>query len=118
MTGFIEKRADVRVDFNNEIRYKLIGDEVLGMQVDYFNATTKNVSRGGLRMVVSHKINEGNVIRVEIPIDNNSKQIKAFCEVQWCKDNGDGSFDLGVSFIALKEDDLEFLNKYITTYVT
>jgi len=118
MIGYIEKRTDKRAEFSEEIRYKLIGDDTSNIKFEYIKATTKNVSRGGLCMVIPHKINEGNVIRVEIPIENNSKQIKAFCEVQWCKDNGAGSFEIGASFIALKEDDLEYLNSYITTHAT
>lgn len=116
MIGYIEKRADKRAEFNQEIKYKLIGDESTKVQVEYITAKTKNISKGGLCIIMPHKINEGNVIRVEIPIDNNSKYIKAFCEVQWCKENSTGSFDVGVSFIALREDDLEYLNKYILTH--
>ncbi|MCX8092551.1 MAG: PilZ domain-containing protein [Candidatus Goldbacteria bacterium] len=116
MIGYIEKRSDKRAEFNNEIRYKLIGDDSSSIQVEYITATTKNISRGGLCMVIPHKINEGNVIRVEIPVENNKKHIKAFCEVQWCKENKTGSYDIGVSFIALKEEDLEYLNKYVITH--
>lgn len=118
MIGYIEKRTDKRAILSEEIRYKLIGDDSSNIQAEYIKATTKNVSRGGLCIVVPHKINEGNVIRIEIPVENNSRHIKAFCEVQWCKDNGTGSFDMGASFIALKEEDLEYLNKYITEHAT
>jgi len=118
MIGYIEKRLDKRAEFNEEIKYKLIGDDSTNFQMEYIKATSKNVSCGGLCMIIPHKISEGNVIRVEIPTDDKSRQIKAFCEVQWCKENGQGLFEVGVSFIALKEDDLEYLNKYITQHAT
>ncbi|MBP7792442.1 MAG: PilZ domain-containing protein [Candidatus Goldbacteria bacterium] len=118
MISYVEKRTDKRAEFNEEIKYKLIGDDTSNIQLDFNKAAAKNVSCGGLCLVMSHKINEGNVIRVEIPVNNNTRQIKAFCEVQWCKENEAGLFDIGASFIALKEDDLKYLNEYITSHIS
>lgn len=111
MAEYTEKRLDARAEINEDARYKIIGEQQAAVGYTYETAKTKNISRGGLCMQMPHRIEEGNVIRVEIPLRERS--IKAFCEVQWCREEEKHSYDVGLSFIALKEDDLEVLGKYI-----
>lgn len=109
-----ERRRDKRVEYKNEAKFRIIGEITTeAISYEYENAETKNISAGGVCLILSHKIVEGNVVRVEIPIGDKGL-IKAFCEVQWCKEsNINGHYEAGLSFIALKEDDAELLNNYI-----
>jgi c-di-GMP-binding flagellar brake protein YcgR len=116
VTSFIEKRVDKRADVEETAKYKILGENESSQNFEYAEATTKNISRGGVCMVVPHKINEGNVIRVEIPVEKNERPIKAFCEVQWCRPEDNGKFEVGLSFIALKEEDVEHLNNFVNEH--
>ncbi len=114
--GNMEKRIDTRAEIMEEAKYKILSDSDPRASLNYETAKTKNISKGGVCLVTTHKINEGNVIRLELPVVSSSaKSIKAFCEVQWCqKTSADDTFEIGLSFIALKEEDAEHLNEYIT----
>jgi hypothetical protein len=114
VTGYLEKRTDKRADFEDTARFKVLSDEQSSLNMEYAEAITKNISRGGVCMEIPHKIPEGNVIRIEIPIKKGDKPIKAFCEVQWCKAVNDNKYEIGLSFIALKEEDAESLNNYVS----
>ena len=114
VAGYLEKRIDKRAGIEEKARFKLLGDDQSTMNMEYAEAETRNISRGGVCMVIPHKIGEGNVIRVEIPMDKADRPIKAFCEVQWCRNTStDGKYEVGLSFIALKEEDAESLNEYV-----
>lgn len=117
VAGYLEKRMDKRADFEEKARYKILGDDQSSMSFEYAEALTKNISRGGVCMEIPHKMTEGNVIRVEIPVEKETRPIKAFCEVQWCRPTDSGKFEVGLSFIALKEEDAEYLNEYVNTRV-
>jgi c-di-GMP-binding flagellar brake protein YcgR len=116
VAGYLEKRIDKRATFEEKARYKVLGEDESALNFEYAEAVTRNISRGGVCMVVPHKITEGNVIRVEIPMEQNDKPIKAFCEVQWCRAGESGKYDVGLSFIALKEEDVEHLNSYVSAH--
>ncbi len=111
--GYLEKRIDPRAEIQEKAKYKLLGEEQSSMNFEYEEAQTKNISIGGVCMVLPHKISEGNVIRVEIPIESAQQPIKAFCEVQWCKPSEKEKYEVGLSFIALKEEDAELLSTFV-----
>jgi hypothetical protein len=113
VAGYLEKRMDKRADIEEHARFKLLGEDQSSMNMEYAEAKTRNISRGGVCMDIPYKIAEGNVIRVEIPIEKIDRPIKAFCEVQWCRPADQGRYEVGLSFIALKEEDAEFLNDYV-----
>jgi c-di-GMP-binding flagellar brake protein YcgR len=113
VAGFIEKRIDKRASIEEKARYKILSEDEAALNFEYVEAVTRNISRGGVCMVIPHKIKEGNVVRVEIPVNKENKPIKAFCEVQWCRQENDGKYEVGLSFIALKEEDVEYLNLYV-----
>ena len=117
MGSFAEKRMDKRADLSEEAKFKILGEQDEAVSYGYEKAMTKNISRGGVCMVLPYKLDQGNVIRVEIPVEvhNNEMRIKAFCEVQWCRFlQDDQRYEAGLSFIALKEEDAEFLNEFVS----
>lgn len=105
---FFEKRIDTRVEINNKAKVKVLSDSDTNISFD--NINTRNISRGGVCMIMPYKVKEGNVLRVEIPVK--SHFVKAFCEVQWCRQN-ESYYETGLSFIALKEEDIKILDEYI-----
>jgi len=120
VSSFVEKRVDPRAEIEEEARYKILSEEETGASYGYEKAVTKNISKGGVCMAIPRKLEVGHVIRVELPIPEEGKErnIKAFCEVQWCKKLHDSdTFEIGLSFIALKEEDAEFLGSYVDVNV-
>ena len=116
MMSNLEKRVDERVYVTTSAKFKILSDTDGAIANGYEEGTTRNISKGGLCIEVRRKLTEGNVIRIEIPVIGNSERIiKAFCEVQWCaKNNSDSEkYEAGLSFIALKEDDVEYLGTLV-----
>jgi hypothetical protein len=112
-TNFLEKRINFRAEYENVIHYKVLGDtDPSSSAFKYESAKIRNISKGGLCMLIPHNIPEGNVIRIEVPIGSEPNPIKAFCEVQWCKPAG-SEYEAGLSFIALKEEDVRTLENYL-----
>jgi c-di-GMP-binding flagellar brake protein YcgR len=113
MMSYIEKRIDYRAEIDEQAKYKILSDSEKGLSFGYESAKTKNVSKGGLCLVMPHKLESGSVIRVEIPFEGDERVVKAFCEVQWCTQSDENSkYEVGLSFIALKEDDVSFITEY------
>jgi c-di-GMP-binding flagellar brake protein YcgR len=124
MMMYNEKRIDNRAEISAQARYKILSDSEGTTSYDYENGLTKNISKSGVCLTVEHKLSEGSVIRVEIPsfdfdieTESEKKIIKAFCEVQWCsKPKDQNNYEVGLSFIALKEEDLDYLNNVVLNY--
>ena len=115
MMSYMDKRVDERADVAAYAKFKILSETEGAVSNGYEEGTTRNISKGGLCIQVPRKLTEGNVIRIEIPtLEDNDRAIKAFCEVQWCvKNNDNTNFEAGLSFIALKEEDMEFLKKLV-----
>jgi c-di-GMP-binding flagellar brake protein YcgR len=112
----LEKRMDNRATINEDAKYKILSETDPGSGLIYQTAKTKNISKGGVCISIPHKISEGNVLRVELPaLSGAERPIKAFCEVQWCRKENEENFEVGLSFIALKEEDVEFLTEYVAS---
>ena len=116
MMSYMEKRIDERAAVTTCAKFKILSDADGVAPSGYEEGTTRNISKGGLCIQVPRKLTEGNVVRIEIPgVERDSdRTIKAFCEVQWCvKNNNNEKFEAGLSFIALKEDDIDYLNSLV-----
>lgn len=114
MVAYSEKRIDPRAEINKEAKYKILSESDGEINFGYEQAKAKNISKGGLCLEVGRKLTEGNVIRIELPSLGDEKNIKAFCEVQWCrKENSSDQYEAGLSFIALREDDVDYLVNFI-----
>ncbi|MGD0566370.1 MAG: PilZ domain-containing protein [Candidatus Goldiibacteriota bacterium] len=114
MMAYTEKRVDTRADIDHEAKFKILSESDGAAGFGYESAKAKNISKGGLCLEVERKLIEGNVIRIELPSLGENKTIKAFCEVQWCrKGSADNNYEAGLSFIALREDDVNYLVDFI-----
>jgi hypothetical protein len=116
MMTYSEKRVDIRADIDHEAKFKILSESDGLIGFGYEPAKAKNISKGGLCLEVARKLTEGNVIRIELPSLGDNKTIKAFCEVQWCrKGSSENNFEAGLSFIALREDDINYLVEFVET---
>ena len=114
MMAYTEKRVDTRADIDHDAKFKILSESDGVANFGYESAKAKNISKGGLCLELERKLTEGNVIRIELPSLGENKTIKAFCEVQWCrKGSSDSNYEAGLSFIALREDDVNYLVDFI-----
>lgn len=113
----LERRRYPRVELIKEGKYRLITEDG-APNLSYSSTKSINISIGGLCLELPSEIKNGKVIRLEVPIETSELKhnIKAFCEVQWCKKNNTSkeSYSAGISFIAVKDDDLQLINDYVS----
>lgn len=115
MMSYMDKRVDERAYLNTFAKFKILSDNEQTVSHGFEEGATRNISKSGLCIQVPRKLEDGSVIRIEIPsFDEVDRSIKAFCEVQWCvKNTNNDNFEAGLSFIALKEEDVEYLHKLV-----
>ncbi len=110
----IERRAYPRINYEASTKYKVLMGDIENIQSTFYKGKTRNLSKGGICLVMPNKVEPGKVIRVEILIDKSDKIIKAFCEVRWSNDKEiDGNYETGLSFLAVREGDIDFLDNFI-----
>jgi len=115
MENGIERRAYQRIKLETDIKYKILSDSSESAQENFYNSKTFNLSKGGIGLIMKHKLEAGKVVKVEVNMENGTQKIiKAFCEVRWCNESDkDGIYQSGLSFLAVKEDDSNFLSDFI-----
>ena len=114
--GASEKRRFARLDIKALVKWEKItpdGDSTLN-DLD----TMRNVSRGGIRLTVSRKLQKGDMLSVSIKLPA-QKNISVKGRVVWIKEINlstlakNPEFDIGVEFIDIKEKDREVLNHFL-----
>lgn len=114
-----EKREFIRQDLNVKVDLKKIIETsiVLGE----FSDVSKNISAGGLCLVVSEKLKIGD--KLQIGMELPSKKINAKGRVIWISEleiNGRGYeevYNLGVEFTEICDEDREEINKLVLEYL-
>ncbi len=114
-TDFIEKRLTERINIVRETKYKMLSNDLDKINSSYEKGKIKNISKGGVCLLMPQKAEEGTILRVEINLtDSNNGIIKAFCEVRWCNfESSVGLYEIGLSFVTLREEDQKFLEQFI-----
>lgn len=89
----IERRASKREELITDLKYSiLLPSSQTGM--------TKNVSEGGLCLVVDQKLSKGTILQVEFNLHGEEAgQVKAIVRVLWQKQE-EGKFLTGVKVLA------------------
>ena len=114
--GASEKRRFARLDIKALVKWEKItpdGNSTLN-DLD----TMRNVSRGGIRLTVSRKLQKGDMLSVSIKLPA-QKNISVKGRVVWIKEINPSTlaknpeFDIGVEFIDIKEKDREVLNHFL-----
>lgn len=114
-----EKRAYSRLSINLEVDYK-----VIGIDKSYGSSLTKDISPGGLRLVVEGSLACGTILELTIKTPGTGNTCKARAVVVWSREITDkpGYFEAGVKFKEISLSELttcinfynEFYNKGVT----
>jgi c-di-GMP-binding flagellar brake protein YcgR len=113
---FMEKRIHPRVSVKIPVKFRVIEDQkeletVFERKKKEQTTRTMDVSLGGLYIVADQILNVGSILRLDVSLPEKSSLISAFAEVVWANETGGG-----LHFLAMKEDDVEFLKNYLTKH--
>ncbi len=97
-----EVRSHERYECNATASYKKLGEYISSIDIGYRCAKTKNISRGGICMLLPAPVEKGDVLLLDVVPEGSSSAINAICEVMWCCKSGD-SYEAGLAFINMED---------------
>lgn len=111
---YVEKRIHPRVSVKIPVKFRVIEDQkeietVFERRKKEQTTQTMDVSLGGLYIVADQLLNVGSILRLDISLPEKNGLVSAFAEVVWSNETGGG-----LHFLAMKEEDVEFLKGYLT----
>jgi hypothetical protein len=109
---YIEKRKHRRVARQYDVRYKLMPKE-MSIQSSKIDGKSQDISIGGIRIEGQVIGTEGDVIRLEIDTGDND-HIVVFAEIRWIRKESGNDGQLGLQFLALREEDVEAVKKIMS----
>jgi c-di-GMP-binding flagellar brake protein YcgR len=110
-TLYIEKRKHRRVFKQYDVRYKLMPKDVTAQNTK-LAGKSMDLSIGGIRIEGEVIGAESDIIRLELDAGK-SEQIVVFAEIRWIRRETDGAGQIGLQFLALKEEDVEIIKQII-----
>ena len=108
---FVEKRKHKRVYKQYDVRYKIMPKEVTS-QSSKFPGKSLDLSTGGIRVEGEVIGSENDIMRLEIDTGSGD-HIVVFAEIRWIRREAGSIGQFGLQFMALKEEDLEAINRII-----
>ncbi|MBI2870938.1 MAG: HEAT repeat domain-containing protein [Candidatus Omnitrophica bacterium] len=100
-----ERRRHARLKTNLAIAYRVDGEGPAPIQ----KSRTKNISKGGLCLVMSEKLTRDTRIKLDIEIPGGGQPYQALGLVRRCREresqDGKRLFEIGIRFLDLAEDD-------------
>ncbi len=107
----MEKRKNRRISANIKVKYRWENDPAKKI----IEAMVDNVSEGGIRMILNPEfLSIGSILDLEIFCPRQSGPIKAkgrVAGIQEVKENK--LYDVGVSFVEIKEKDIEYIKHWV-----
>jgi c-di-GMP-binding flagellar brake protein YcgR len=101
-----ERRRDSRVNEEDKVVIELYSDAQLPSGKKIFNALTKDISPGGVRLMTNVVLPTGTPIRIEIALSKRRKLIQAAGKVRWARSvYGEELFEMGVEFTEITPED-------------
>lgn len=107
---YIEKRHHERIDKQYNVRYKLMPKE-LSAQQSKIDGKSSDISAGGIRVEGEPVGRENDVIRLEIDTGKTDESIIVFAEIRWIKKSKDKTGQMGLQFLALREEDVDIIKR-------
>ncbi len=112
--SFSERRKFPRLNLSVDVEYSVIGKE----QYSKSEGVTKNISSGGICVIVYEKIDIGDILSLIINLPAGERPIQTEGRVVWIGDfilseDKRSSWDAGVEFTGISEDDSQRLSKYV-----
>ncbi len=87
-----ERRRFERKELNTEVKYTVLFPSIN-------KGITKNISEGGLCLLINEQLNKGTILRVEFALPGEeASHIEAVVKVMWQRRQGD-KFLTGVQFL-------------------
>ncbi|MFH1094455.1 MAG: PilZ domain-containing protein [Candidatus Omnitrophota bacterium] len=115
---FSERRKFPRLNLSVDIEYSVIGKN----QSSKSEGVTKNISSGGICVIVYERIDIGDILSLVINLPAGERPIQTEGRVVWIgdfilSDDKRSSWDTGVEFTEISEDDSQRLSKYVFTLI-
>jgi c-di-GMP-binding flagellar brake protein YcgR len=111
-----EKREFVRLNVLADVVYSRHTSEDLKLTL------TKNISAGGICLIVYESFKEGDLLDLKIGLPQDENPINAVGRVVWSieffilNDTKSKRYDIGVEFVNLDPKERERINKYVFSY--
>ncbi len=101
-----ERRKESRVKEEDKVVIEILADGKLFSERRIFNALTKDVSPGGVRVMTNLALPQDTAVRVEIALPRRRKLIKAAGMVRWSRSVYEEElFEMGVEFTQISNED-------------
>ena len=110
----IERRKFPRLNTSADVEYIVLGKSSLGEK----RTVTKNISAGGICLIVYEKVETGTVLDLRICLKDINTTIEARGRVEWSSyftmdPDSRPRYDIGIVFIDIKESDRQQVSKYV-----
>lgn len=77
------------------------------------NTVTKNISAGGVRIVLKEKLSMNSIVNLTITLPDDQKAIKIVGQVAWQQNNTEGTIDTGIKYIQIDPKDIQRITDYV-----
>ncbi|MFH1771424.1 MAG: PilZ domain-containing protein [Candidatus Omnitrophota bacterium] len=107
----LEKRRFVRFDSSVNVHYQILEE---GQQIR--EASSRDISAGGIRIIIKEKIPMGTQLEMEIILPNEKRTIQLVGEVVWQQESDTGDvevFDTGIKFVKISSSNILKITSYI-----
>jgi c-di-GMP-binding flagellar brake protein YcgR len=101
-----DRRKDSRVNEEDKVVVEILSNSNPSGEVMVFNALTKDISPGGVRIMANRALTAGTVVSLEIALPRSRKLIRGKGKVSWTRSVYEEElFEMGVEFtqIPLKD---------------
>jgi c-di-GMP-binding flagellar brake protein YcgR len=109
---FIEKRQHQRVPRQYNVRYKLMPKDMYSKQ-SKIDGKSRDISVGGIRVEGNPVGQENDIIRLEVDTGKPGETIIIFAEIRWVENSKDTPGQMGLQFLALREEDVDVIKQLI-----
>ncbi len=101
-----ERRKESRVKEEDKVIVEILADGQSSPERRIFNALTKDVSPGGVRVMTNLALSPDTNVRVEIALPTRRKLIKAAGIVRWSRSVYEEElFEMGIEFTQIRSED-------------
>ncbi len=115
-----DKRKHPRIAVEIPVKYKIINQTeaalaLLEQKKAVQTGNSQNVSVEGLFLVGGHRLAQGDILKIEVPLPDEGAPVRAFAEVIWSRDEGlpPGRHGAGIFFMALRDEDAVKMRKFV-----
>lgn len=107
----IERRKHWRIKCSLPVKYSMVN---LNWGGDYSvrESTILNISMSGVRLLVNHHVATFDLFKLEISLTE-SPPIKVLGEVKWVVNLKSKTYNLGIQFLRIADEDRERIKDYI-----